>query len=392
MFKLQSLFESCPENGGIEYRLELPVGNSDGSIRVEVQTQDSVADCPVVDGKISLDRRDGPGIRRFDMRCISKSDANAVLDQIWVDVVILPESSEHVSMEVDKALQRKNPGNAAETQSASDALFAECRGAELPEILRRLALGQSASQTVFSAVNLVTTLLDRPHSRSLHPTITEVLTEIISTSSDQSITIAAFQAFKKLQMKPAEKWPFMLRMLMETSPTSGFGYNAVADLIETTPKASRPMVLAIAESLCDSDSKRVPAIARLFQMWNHKAGIPKLLPAYEINPAIGNSVLPAIQACNYREAIPFLVGMLDYTTGESTRDLISCLATWKAEGAKSAILEKLETENNPYNAGIIVANLMQYGDPSLRQKVAAIRDESSEAKAKAMDAYLQNWK
>lgn len=403
MFRLQPIFESCPAGGGLEYSLEFPVDGSNDTHQVfMILPEGETRDLEIREGKAVLERTDGPGLWRFSGRCVDKAGATEVFDQIVVDVVIFKESPDQVKQEVAATLRSMKQSVTGGSWTSdtnigaeANALFLSFKGAEIPEVLRLIANERADQTLLWRCLLLLESFLDRPGARPFHPLIAEVLADVICTNRITPVVTSAYTSFNRILLKPGQKWIYLLRMLVELPHNAavinrGAYYEIVQELITGTPVDNRPYTLQVAEAICDTDINKATMLARLFGEWRHGPGIAKLLPILEMDPARGTGICAAIQACEYREAIPMLLELLTFAHG-GLREILSVLASWKVDSAKPLIHERLVIEPNPMVASELAMALRQFGDQSYREKIEGIKNSSPDQKAKYLESVLKSW-
>lgn len=191
---------------------------------------------------------------------------------------------------------------------------------------------------------------------------------------------------------------YYLRILSETPRKindTGHGWcrDAANNLSTGTPKDFRAIVLQVAEEIVQSDPTKVSEIAILFKTWNHKKGIPLLLPGLEMDPSQAGNICPVLEIFNYREAIPQLreiLSMIKLEKGGSV--LIELLSKWNDKGSIDIIIDKIEMD--PPQSGYYVKaidSLKIFNDPSIKDRIKAIQANSSPEKAKAIEQQLSGW-
>jgi len=399
MFRLQSLFETCPHKGSLSYELTIPVSNvTDKYKTIVVTPEGETIKLTLENGQAKISRHDGPGVWRFDIRIVSVSDENSVIESNIIDAVILEESPENICEELKNAIASMGPSISGDSSYsggrnvAAEAaeLYRKTQGAELPEVLKTICFERGNNTTLWRHLLLLETLMGKAVSKPYRPVIAELVTEILCTVSQYFILGSTWQILLNLPIRHNEKWIYYTRILTDSGVNNIYSH-AVQELINATPPEIRPVILRVAEEIYDQDIHKVDYISRLFQQWNHKEGIPFLLSALEINPKFSKSVCDTINSLDYREAIPQLRNILSIVTMEhGGKPLAELLSSWKDEETKNILIEKLKMEINSTYINFLLGALKKYDDDTIKNTILDIKDQSAKEKAETIDKYMKN--
>jgi hypothetical protein len=405
MFRLQSIFEQCPDGGALSYELSIPVKTSTRDFKASILLPEGgVEEAPLENGKISIRREDGAGLWRFDVRLQSANGDGVTYDSNIIDVIILEEASEEIRQEVEKSIAaiKINPGIyshpstivAESLAKESKILHDKFGGGEIPEIIRRMCLDRKSNlwQTIVLLQSLITKPAARPYWSIIGAACSDILCGFPYGSRTTALTL-----LHQLMLKPAEKWLFYLRVLSEANDAQFRGdgsviHDVVRQLVVNTPPSNKGITLQVCELICEQDPSKISAISDLFSKWGHKDGIPRILQWLETNPDLANSICQLLKVCNYREATPTLRSVLSLTTFDRGGSaLMETLSGWKDKEAIDLILEKLELDVDKYHVGQLVEYLGRFADISLVERVKKIQAESQDEKAKAVEDGLKKW-
>lgn len=399
MFKLQSLFETCPKNGTVSFQLSIPFSGLDDRYQAFAYLPDgSIVNLPVTDGCAIIERIEGPGLHRFDIRIADAGNRESVLEWNYIDVVILEECADEVRKEFDKAISSVRASSIGTVEDrvkkAVESLHQITKGAELPEVLRQIWCKTGDAFSLWCNLQVVQSFLDRLTTKPFFGVIAETATEVLSTVVDPNLLRTAYDILDRIPLRPDEKWFYFLRTLTDADKAADGQVNlAVSQLATITPKKIRPTVLQVAERLCETRLYKVPHVARLFGSWNYKEGIPFLLGALEMNVGLSGPVCSVIQACNYREAMPTLRELLPVVPMSNGGIAIAqLLGSWKDTESLELLLDKLESEPAGHYVSYLIGSLKNYGESAVRKKIEDIMSRAPDPKAKNIEELLKSWK
>lgn len=399
MFRLQSLFETCPKNGTVSFQLTIPFSGLGDRYQAFAYLPDgAVIDLPVADGCAVIERTEGQGLHRFDIRIAEAGNREAVAEWNYVDVVILEECDDEVRDELDKAISSIRNSTVGtyydRVKIAAESVNQITKGAELPEVLRQIWCKKGDSVTLWSNLLILQTFLDRLSAKPFFGIIAETVTAVLCAPVDINLANTAYNILDRIVLPPNEKWTFLLRILTEAGGAAESKVNlAVQQLVAITPKQMRPTVLQVAELLCETSLDKVPYVARLFESWNHRGGIPLLLGALEMNVGLSAPVCAAIQACNYREAMPTLREILPVVPMAAGGVAVAqLLGAWKDTESLELLLDKLERESADQYISTLIGSLKNYGEDTVRKRIEEIMSCAPEPKARYIEEQLRSWR
>ncbi len=281
MFRMQTLFASCPPGGSIEYRIDLALRDVAADHIVRVTMPDGQCQRLVPkEGAVGFEQKHGEGVWRFVVELVSKSDEKTCWDSLIVESVILGDTDEATRRAVAEAIAKMKPTHSGSSWSGdgdvrveANALYENLRGREIPEVVRLLFVDRGKDLTThWRRVLLLSQCVRRPEAKPYAPIIFALAADLLPAQREQAIAGAEFDLLANLPLLPQQKWMYFLAALGQVATDASLSnrsaiYEILEQLVRTTPPEYRKLVLQTAEERIDLDARFVNYIGNLYKRY-----------------------------------------------------------------------------------------------------------------------------
>ncbi len=406
MFRMQTLFATCPPGGTIEYRIDLALRDAAADHVVRVTMPDGQCQRLVPkEGAVGFEQRHGEGVWRFVVELVSKSDEKACWDSLVLESVIVGDTDEATRRAVTEAIAKMKPTHSGSSWSSdqdvrpeANALYENLRGREIPEVVRLLFADRAKDLTThWRRVLLLSQSVRRLEAKPYVPMIFALAANLLPTQPEMSIASAEFDMMANLPLLPQQKWMYFLSLFAQVATDASLVNRSalneiVEQLVRTTPPEYRKLVLQTAEERIDLDARFVNYIGNLYKRYDYRDGIPRLLDAMEHEPGVAQTVCDLLQTWDLRQHADHLRGQLPFLElgRPGGPQICQLLCTWVDAKVLPIVLEKLETEYNTSTIYTAIGWLKSFASADLVAKLEALAKRSPPDKANQIISSITN--
>ena len=406
MFRMQTLFATCPSGGDIEYRVDVALRNVSPDHAVRVTRPDGQSEhlVPAADA-VGFEQRHGEGVWRFVVELIDKNDETTCWDSLVVETIIVAETDEATRRAVAEAIAKMKPTHSGSSWSSNvdvraeaNALYDNLRGLEIPEVVRLLFVDRAKDHTThWRRVLLLGQSIRRPEAKPYVPILFALAAYLLATQREMVIAGAEFDMLVNLPLLPQQKWMYFLALFAQVpADASLVNRNALHEIVEqlvrTTPPEYRGLVLRTAEERIDLDARVVNSLGSLYKRYDFRDGVARLLDAMEHEPVVTQTVCDLLKTWDLREHADRLRAMLPVLDlgRPGGPQIAQLLCAWMDVQTLPIILEKLETEYNPSTIRTAIGWLRSFAGAELVAKLEALANRSPPDKAKEILTSIKN--